>query len=153
MSTEHQAPWECVYAKEHRSTCKPGKEPESDQEYFEILCLCVLQAGLNWGSIRKHWPTYREGFEDFDIQRLSQAQVEVLLKAPGVIHNLKKVEALRYNAQVFLRLREKHGSFSGFLRSLKPLPHEDAIQALMKQFQHVGEYTAEYYLHSVGYWK
>jgi len=153
MNNEHRAPWDCVYAKEDRSKCKPGKEPKSDQEYFEILCLCLLQAGLNWGSIRKHWPKYREGFDEFDIQRLSQAQVEVLLKAPQVIKNRKKVEAIIYNAQVFQRLMHEHGSFSGFLRSLEQLSDEDSIRVLMKQFRHIGAYTAEYYLHSVGYWK
>ena len=153
MRNEHRAPWECVYAKEDRSTCKPGKKPKSDREYFEILCLCLLQAGLNWGSIRKHWPTYREGFDEFDLQRLSEAHVEVLLEAPQVIKNRKKVEAIIFNAQVFPRLKQGHGSCAGFLRSLKPLSDEDAIRVLRNQFKHVGTYTAEYYLHSVGYWR
>jgi 3-methyladenine DNA glycosylase Tag len=43
---EHKALWECTFAKEEKSKCKPRDEPKSDQEYFEILCLCVLQAGL-----------------------------------------------------------------------------------------------------------
>jgi 3-methyladenine DNA glycosylase Tag len=153
MSHEHRAPWECIYAKEDRTDCKPGKEPDSDQEYFEILCLCLLQAGLNWGSIRKRWPQYRAGFDEFDefdIQRLSQAQVAVLLQALQVLKNRKKVEAIIYNARVFQRLMQEHGSFSGFLRPLMQSPDEDTTRALVNQFKHVGPYTAEYYLHSVG---
>jgi 3-methyladenine DNA glycosylase Tag len=153
MSNEHRAPWECVYAKEDRSKCRPGKGSKSDQEYFEILCLCLLQAGLNWGSIRKHWPRYREGFEKLEIHRLSKAQASVLLQDSQVIKNRKKVEAIIHNAQVFQRLKKVHGSFSGFLRSLKQLTDEEAIRMLLKQFKHVRAYTAEYYLHSVGYWE
>ncbi len=43
---EHRAPWECTYAKEGKSKCKLGIPPKSDQEYFKILSLCVLQARL-----------------------------------------------------------------------------------------------------------
>ncbi len=42
----HRAPWECTFAKEQGSRCLPGKIPRTDNEYFEILSLCILQAGL-----------------------------------------------------------------------------------------------------------
>jgi len=152
MSEEHQAPWECVYAKEDKSTCKSGKKPNSDQEYFEVLCLCILQAGLNWGVIRKNWPKYREGFYDFDIDRLSKAQMGKLIKGPNVIRNSKKVEAIVCNAQEFQRISQEYGSFSNFLGSVRQMPDEELLQLLMKRFRHVGSYTAEYFLHGVGYW-
>ena len=119
MKNEHQAPWDCIYAKEDKSHCKRGKRPGSDQKYFEILCLCLLQAGLNWGLIRKNWRKYRGGFLGFDIHRLSKAQTRELLKDPYVIKNSKKVEAIIYNAKEFLRIQKKYGSFFNFLRSLK----------------------------------
>ena len=37
INNAHQAPWECVYAKEEQNQCKPGKKPNSDREYCEIL--------------------------------------------------------------------------------------------------------------------
>jgi 3-methyladenine DNA glycosylase Tag len=49
---EHRAPWECTYAKEDKNKCKPGKQPKSDKEYFEVLCLCILQAGLRVVQVR-----------------------------------------------------------------------------------------------------
>jgi DNA-3-methyladenine glycosylase I len=152
MSEEHQAPWECVYAKEDKSTCKPGKKPNSDQEYFEVLCLCILQAGLNWGVIRKNWPKYREGFYDFDIDRLSKAQTEELIKGSNVIRNSKKVEAIICNAQEFQRISKEYGSFSNFLGSARQMPDEELFRLLTTRFRHVGSYTAEYFLHCVGYW-
>ena len=94
MNKQHQAPWGCIYRKEEKNNCKPGKRPRADQKYFEILCLCLLQAGLNWGSIRKHWQRYKEGFYGFDILRLSRAKAKELLEDPRVIRNSKKIEAI-----------------------------------------------------------
>src|SRR4030065_2219037 len=98
MSNQQQAPWECIYRKEEKNDCRSGKRPRSDQKYFEILCLCLLQAGLNWGWIRKHWQKYKEGFCDLDIHGLSEAQAKELLKDSRVIKNSKKIEAIIYNA-------------------------------------------------------
>jgi DNA-3-methyladenine glycosylase I len=150
---EHKAPWECTFAKEEKSKCKPGDKPKSDQEYFEILCLCVLQAGLNWRAVRRNWLRVREGFHGFDIDKLSKATIAELIKRPGVYNNEKKVEAIIANAKKFQEIRQNFGSFSNFLKSLKWLKDKDAIKQITKQFKHVGEYTAEYYLHSIGYWK
>ncbi len=153
MNRQHQAPWECIYRKEERSDCKPGKRPRSDQKYFEILCLCLLQAGLNWGSIRKHWKKYKEGFCRFDIDRLSRARASVLLKDPHVIKNSKKVEAIIHNAKEFQKIGREFGSFFNFLKTLTPPRREELFKLLSKKFKHIGAYTVEYYLHSVGYWK
>jgi 3-methyladenine DNA glycosylase Tag len=150
MNRQHQAPWECIYAKEDKSDCKPGKKPRSDQKYFEILCLCLLQAGLSWGSIRKHWKKYKEGFYGFDIPQLSKARTKDLLKDSRVIRNKQKVEAIIYNAGMFIKIEGEHGSFSDFLKSLRHLKNEELFKFLSKQFKHVGTYTAEYFLHSVG---
>jgi len=153
MKNEHQAPWDCVYAKEDKSHCKPGKRLRSDQKYFEILCLCLLQAGLNWGSIRKHWKRHREGFYGFDVRKLSKAKTKELLKDARVIKNRKKVEAIIHNAREFQKLRREFGSFSNFLKTLNPPRREELFKLLSKKFRHIGAYTAEYFLHSVGYWR
>ena len=54
----HRAPWECTFAKEQRSRCLPGKKPRRDLKYFEVLSLCILQAGLSWASVRRSWSMY-----------------------------------------------------------------------------------------------
>jgi DNA-3-methyladenine glycosylase I len=153
MSTAtHSAPWECVLAKEEEGECRAGARPESDQGYFEILCLCMLQAGLNWASIRKHWPKYREGFYGFDLGRLARSTPEELLARPGVIRNARKVEAIIYNAKEFGRVAAEQGSFAALLETLKPLPEPEQVKALTKRLKQVGPETADYFLHSVGFW-
>jgi len=149
----HRAPWECVYAKEDKSECLPGKEPKSDQEYFEILCLCILQAGLNWGAVRRNWRKYKHAFFDFEINRLAGAKVEDLIRRPNAIKNRKKIEAIIYNAKEFQKIRVRYGSFRSFLESLRELGDEEACRFLAEKFRHIGVYTAEYFLHSVGYFK
>lgn len=147
----HRAPWECTYSKEDKSKCKSGKKPKSDQEYFEILCLCILQTGLSWGMIRKNWQKYRRGFCNFDINKLSKIKPNKLIKNPNIIRNPKKVDSIICNAKEFQRIKKEYGSFSNFLKTLKPLKDKEVFKLLMQRFKHVGNYTAEFYLHCVGY--
>lgn len=149
----HSAPWDCVLSKEEEGECGAGSRPGTDQGYFEILCLCMLQAGLNWASIRKHWPKYRDGFQGFDIGELSRSTPEELLARPGVIRNVRKVEAVIHNAKEFGRVAAEHGSFAAFLETVKPLPEPEQVKALTARFKQVGPETADYFLHSVGFWE
>lgn len=149
---DHRAPWECIFAEEDKNTCKPGKTPKSDQEYFEILCLCVLQAGLNWGTVRNNWLKIKKGFYGFDVNRLSKTTVSDLIKRPGVYNNKNKVNAIVANAYEFQKIKRDFGTFMNFLISLKKLKDREAVRQLARQFKHVGKYTGEYYLHCVGYW-
>jgi len=148
---EHRAPWDCVFSKDEGDECGPGEPPASGREYFEILCLSLLQAGLNWASIRKHWPRYRRGFLDFDPGRLALARAEDLLAGPDVIRHPKKVGAVVHNAQEFLALEKEHGSFRAFLETLRPLGERERRKALAAHFKHVGPETADYFLHAVGF--
>jgi len=148
---EHRAPWDCVLSKEEEGECLVGAAPASDQEYFEILCLCFIQAGLNWASIRKHWPKYREGFLGFNVVKLARATPEELLARPGVIKNERKVGAVVYNAREFEAIRREHGSFAAYLDTLKPLTEAERIKALGRRFKQVGPESADYFLHSVGF--
>ena len=149
----HSAPWDCVLSKEEEGECRAGARPESDRGYFEILCLCMIQAGLNWASIRKHWPKYREGFLGFDIRQLSRSTADELLARPGVIRNARKVEAVIHNAKEFESIAAWHGSFPAFLETLKPLPGPAQVKALTRRFKQVGPETGDYFLHSVGFWE
>jgi DNA-3-methyladenine glycosylase I len=148
---EHRAPWDCVLSKEEEGACLVGVRPASDQEYFEILCLCFIQAGLNWGSIRKHWPKYREGFHGFRISELARTSTDELLARPGIIRNARKVEAVIHNAREFETIAREHGSFAAYLDTLKTLTEPEQLKALRERFKQVGPESAEYFLHSVGF--
>jgi hypothetical protein len=53
----------------------------------------------------------------------------------------------------FKLIKKECGSFNKYLQSLKPLRDKEAIKRLADEFHHFGEYSSEYFLHSVGYWK
>jgi len=144
----HRAPWECTFAKEEPSRCLPGKRPRTDHEYFEVLSLCILQAGLSWASVRSSWPRYRRAFFNFEVAKLAHAAPAALLRRQGALRNPKKVAALVANAREFERIREEHGTFGRYLRTVKS--EKDACAILQERFRHVGPYTAEFYLHCVG---
>ena len=151
MADEHSSPWDCVLAKDEEGGCLPGSRPETDQQYFEILCLCLLQAGLNWSSIRKHWPRYRKGFLGFDPRKLAKARPEALLESPDVIRNPRKLVAVVHNAWEFQSIAEEHSSFAAYLETLRMLDERAQLKALAKHFKHVGPETADYFLHAVGF--
>ena len=148
---EHRAPWDCVYAKDEDEGCEAGEAPGSDQGYFEVLSLCLIQAGLNWASIRKHWPRYKEGFLSFDIERLARADADELMARPGVIRNRRKIEALVHNAREFRSIAGEFGSFAAFVETLRPLDGKERVKALSKRFKQVGPETASYFLYAVGF--
>lgn len=151
MTNEHHAPWGCIYAKEEEGVCHPGDTPGSDQEYFEVLCLCLLQAGLNWSSIRKHWPRYKQGFLHFDIGQLARTEPEEILSNPNSIKNRRKVMAIIENAREFERLATEFGAFPAYLATLAGLPERELLKAISGRFKQVGPETADYYLHAIGY--
>ena len=151
MADEHRSPWDCVLAKDEEGGCLPGARPATDQQYFEILSLCILQAGLNWSSVRRHWPRYRKGFLGFDPRKLVKAQPETLLGSPDVIRHPKKLAAVVHNAGEFLSIAKEYGSFADFLETLRPLDSRARLKEIAKRFKHVGPETADYFLHSVGF--
>ncbi|UCE73132.1 MAG: DNA-3-methyladenine glycosylase I [Methanomassiliicoccales archaeon] len=148
---EHTAPWECTFTKEEEGICNPGKIPKSDEEYFEILSLCVLQAGLGWGSVRKNWRKTKAAFLNFDIDRLADSEVDEHLKNPGMIRNRKKTESIIANAREFQKIKKEYSSFSNYLNTLKKGDYDTAIDEITNRFRHIGKYSAEYFLHSIGY--
>jgi 3-methyladenine DNA glycosylase Tag len=98
--------------------------------------------------VRSSWPRYRRAFFNFEVAKLARAAPAALLRRQGALRNPKKVAALVANAREFERIREEHGAFGRYLRTVKS--DEDACALLQERFTHVGPYTAEFYLHCVG---
>src|SRR5512139_2971620 len=95
--------------------------PTSDSAYFENMCRVIFQAGLNWQVVDKKWPTIKDAFLDFDLRKvaaLTDEDVECLLRDRGVIRNRGKIKAVIRNAQTFLAIERKFGSFRKYLDSV-----------------------------------
>ncbi|GAB3790921.1 DNA-3-methyladenine glycosylase I [Virgibacillus kimchii] len=97
-----------------------GRPTYGDRELFEMLCLEGAQAGLSWITILKRRENYREAFDGFDINTVSQYdenKIQALMQNKGIIRNKLKVNAVVKNAQAVQRIQEKYGSFQTFIWS------------------------------------
>lgn len=104
------------YAEYHDSEW--GVPVHDDRTLFEMLILEGAQAGLSWYTILKRRDGYRKAFKNFDavkVSKMTDAQLEDLLKNGDIIRNRLKVFSTRKNAQVFLAIQEEFGSFDAYL--------------------------------------
>jgi DNA-3-methyladenine glycosylase I len=95
-----------------------GVPVHDDRLLFEFLTLESAQAGLNWYIVLKKRENYRRAFENFEpekIARFNQAKITELLLDQGIIRNRLKIEATINNAQKFLAVQAKYGSFSKYI--------------------------------------
>lgn len=95
-----------------------GRPVHDDTSLFEMLLLEGMQAGLNWITVLKKREAFREAFDGFDPDKVAlygEAKIQELLANEGIIRNRLKVNAAVTNAQVFLEVQEKYGSFDKFI--------------------------------------
>ena len=95
-----------------------GRRLYTDQKLFELLCLEGAQAGLSWLTILKRREAYREAFDNFEPEIISQYnedKIRSLLKNEKIIRNKLKVKSVVTNAQAYLRIVEGGRSFSDYL--------------------------------------
>ncbi|GAB3395557.1 DNA-3-methyladenine glycosylase I [Azotobacter armeniacus] len=93
----------------------PLRDP---QRLFELLLLEGFQAGLSWLTVLKKREHYRRVLFGFDAERLailSDAEIETLLRDPGIIRNRRKLGAARQNARAWLRLEDPAGWLWSFV--------------------------------------
>jgi DNA-3-methyladenine glycosylase I len=101
---------------------------------------------------REHYRKVYDGFDPEKIARYRPAKLEKLLLDPGIIRHKGKIAASVSNAQAYLALKEREGSFSKYLwsfvggtpkknrpKTLKDVPARTAeSDALSKALQKAG---------------
>lgn len=105
---------------EHYHDTEWGVPSHDDRHHFEMLILEGAQAGLSWETVLKKREGYRAAFKNFDaksVARMTDAQLEKLLKNPDIIRNRLKIFSARKNARVFLEIQKEYGSFSDYIWS------------------------------------
>lgn len=129
-----------------------GFPVRTTRKHFEQLTLEIFQAGLSWRTILHKREAFRKEFMRFSpekVARFTEKDIKRILGNPGVVRNRKKIEATIENAERFLAIQKKHGSFNRYLASLP-----DDLPALQKifraEFVFMGPKIAEAYLESVG---
>ena len=107
-----------IYVKYHDEEW--GIPKYDDDILFEMLILELFQAGLSWITILKKRESFREAFDDFDIDKIinyDETKVNELLENKGIIRNKLKINATITNAKVFRDIQKEYGSFSAYIWS------------------------------------
>lgn len=95
-----------------------GVPVHDDRLLFEFLILEGAQAGLSWSTILNKRESYRTAFAQFDpaaVARFGEKKQQTLLANPGIVRNRLKIESTIRNAQRFLELQVRHGSFDDYV--------------------------------------
>jgi DNA-3-methyladenine glycosylase I len=95
-----------------------GVPVHDDRLIFEFLILEGMQAGLSWLTILRKRDNFRKAFDNFDPHKIAQYEkkkIEALMQDSGIIRNRLKIEAAVANANAFLEVQAKHGSFDAFI--------------------------------------
>src|SRR5215469_18568292 len=95
-----------------------GVPVHNDRRLFEFLLLEGAQAGLSWTTILRKRDGYARAFADYDPQTVAaydEPAIQRLLADAGIVRNERKIRAAVQNARAFLAVRERHGSFDGWI--------------------------------------
>lgn len=95
-----------------------GVPVHDDRVHFEFLILEGAQAGLSWETILKRRAAYRKAFKNFNpvkVAKMTDAELNKLMKDDGIIRNRLKIFAARKNARAFLDIQKEFGSFDTYV--------------------------------------
>ncbi|MCX6238184.1 MAG: DNA-3-methyladenine glycosylase I [Bacteroidia bacterium] len=126
-----------------------GVPVHDEQKLFEFLILEGAQAGLSWLTVLRKREAYHEAYDGFDLQKVARYgpnKILELINNKGIIRNRLKIEAAVKNAQAFLSVQEKMGSFDQYIwnfidgltiqnkyETLKELPAETEISRIISK--------------------
>lgn len=119
MQTQRKCDWckgDNLYEKYHDTEW--GVPVFDDQALFEFLTLETFQAGLSWITVLRKRPEFRKAFDQFNYHKIlhynSQKEKE-LMNNSSIIRNRLKISATIQNANAFIEIQSKKGSFSNYL--------------------------------------
>lgn len=125
-----------------------------DNELFGRLIMEINQAGLSWETILKKEESFRNAYNNFNIQKVAgytEEDRERLLSDPGIIRNKLKVNAAIENAKTIIQLQEEFGSFEKWLEHNHPKTLEEWMKLFKKTFKFTGGEIVNEFLMSIGY--
>ncbi len=97
-----------------------GVPVHNETKHFEFLLLEAMQAGLSWMTVLRKRQEFKHSFDNFNpalIAEYSEDKIRDLMNNPGIIRNIRKIEAAINNARMFLKAAEEFGSFDSYIWS------------------------------------
>src|SRR5712691_11120923 len=86
--------------------------PKTIDDYLEQLSKGVFQAGISWRVVEAKWAGIKSGFHRFKVERvarMSDREIEGLMKDERIIRSRPKIAAVVHNAREILALEREAG--------------------------------------------
>lgn len=102
-----------------------GQALLDENRLFEMLCLEGQQAGLAWITVLRKREAYREHFFQYSIESiasLTDQQLQIKLEDASLIRHRGKLNAIRENAQAWLKLQQQGINLVNWLWSFAQQP-------------------------------
>jgi 3-methyladenine DNA glycosylase Tag len=118
-------------------------------DYLEHLSKGVFQAGISWRVVDAKWASISKALRGFDVERvarMSDRDIDALVKDQRVIRSRPKIAAVVHNAGQLLAL-ERAGGFKKHLRSFSE--YEALATDLKRRFKFVGDSGVYHFLWTV----
>ena len=97
-----------------------GRLNLDDKYLFEMLILESFQAGLSWECVLNKRESFRQAFDNFNIDKIinySDEKIQKLLQNKDIIRNRLKINATINNSKIFKDIQEQYGTFSKYLET------------------------------------
>jgi DNA-3-methyladenine glycosylase I len=111
-----------------------------DEYYLEIISREVFEMFIGSKAVEKRWDDIKKSFRNFEIEEVASMgpkDIEKLMSDERVIRNRKKICATLRNAESFLDIKRRFGSFENYLSSFKD--KESLIEDLNLKISYIGK--------------
>ena len=126
-----------------------GIQNFDDKYLFEMLILESFQAGLSWECVLNKRESFREAYDNFDIDKIASYDENKVLELSNnekIIRNKLKIKASIKNAKIFKKIQLEYGSFANYLKSFtkdktvyeNDKTHSNLSDAISKDLQKKG---------------
>ena len=91
----------------------------NDKYLFEMLLLESFQAGLSWECVLNKRENFKKAFDNFDVCKVSKyndEKIQLLIENEGIIRNKLKIKSAINNANIFIEIKQKYGTFYNYLK-------------------------------------
>ena len=126
-------------------------QPSSLDDYLEVMSKAVFQSGISWKVVEAKWPSTREAFYNFNIEKvaaLNEKDIDELTQDTRVIRNYRKLNAIVSNAKRMIALDEEYQGFTKYLRFEDDF--DSTLTTIRKDFKFMGPTGIYYFLYVVG---
>lgn len=130
---------------------KRWDKPKTDNAFLSDVSFIVFVVRFNYKVVEKKWPLITKAFHNFDIKKLSKLDendLDVFLKAEGMIKNKWKMSSVMINAKKCAEIQKEHGSVLKWIEKAKkeykksPLLAPELREIFRQNFRGIGPMTS-----------